>query len=74
MTFYFITQNPHVNWRLTTDVDADIVVNLPNSKTVKYDGAMTLAEHQGNPGGYVPVSHGIPMAFRITFDRVTLAP
>jgi hypothetical protein len=74
MTFYFITQDPHINWRLTTDVDADLASLSANTKIVTYSGKMTLAEHQGNPGGYVPVSFGIPMSFQITFDRVTVTP
>lgn len=72
MTFYFITQNPHINWRLTTDVDANLASLSPNTKIVTYTGNMTLAEHQGNPGGYIPVSFGIPMLFQITFERVTV--
>jgi hypothetical protein len=77
MTFYFITQdgqgNRLDNYRLTTDQQAPIVVSLPNAKTVAYSGNATLAQHQGNPGGYVPVEFGIPLSFRITFDRVTVA-
>jgi hypothetical protein len=72
MTFYFITQDPHINWRLTTDVDANLVSLSSNTKVITYNNTMTLAEHQGNPGGYVPVSFGIPMSFQITFDRVTV--
>ena len=72
MTFYFITQNPHINWRLTTDVDANLDSMSPNTKIVTYTGNMTLAEHQGNPGGYIPVSFEIPMSFQITFDRLTV--
>jgi len=73
MTFYFITQYPqHTNWRLTTDVDANLASLSSNTKIVTYDGNMTLAEHQGNPGSYIPVSFGIPMSFQIMFDRVTV--
>lgn len=73
MTFYFITENPQIAWRLTTDQDARITENLTNTKRLEYSGPMTLAEHQGNPGGYVPVSLNIPMSFGITFERVTIA-
>jgi hypothetical protein len=72
MTFYFITENPQVNWRLTTDQDANIIGTLTNTKPVEYNGNMTLAEHQGNPGGYVPVVFDIDMRFRITFERVSV--
>ncbi len=76
-TFYFITQDSNGGvlnqYRLTTDTNAPIVGST-NSKTVTYTGGKTatLAQHQGNPGGYVPLVYGIPMSFRITFDRVTV--
>lgn len=52
-------------YRLTTDTSAPIVGST-NSKTVAYGGTATLAQHQGNPGGYVPLVYGIPLSFRIT--------
>ena len=75
MTFYFITQSGGTTlnqYRLTTDAPAPIVGST-NVKTVTYaGGTATLAEHQGNPGGYVPLVYDIPMSFRITFERVTV--
>jgi hypothetical protein len=76
MTFYFITQdaagNRLDNYRLTSDQQASIFSNSSNSKTVQYSGPSTLAQHQGNPGGYVPAFFNLWLSFRITFDRVTV--
>lgn len=75
MTFYFITQAGGTTlnqYRLTTDAPAPIVGST-NVKTVTYTaGTATLARHEGNPGGYVPLVYNIPMSFRITFERVTV--
>ena len=75
MTFYFITQTGGTTlnqYRLTTDARAPIVGST-NVKTVTYTaGTATLARHEGNPGGYVPLVYDIPMSFRITFERVTV--
>lgn len=75
MTFYFITQAGGTTlnqYRLTTDAPAPIVGST-NVKTVTYTaGTATLARHEGNPGGYVPLVYDIPMSFRITFERVTV--
>jgi hypothetical protein len=60
-------------WRRRRIRSAADIVGSTNSKTVQYaGGTATLAQHQGSPGGYVPLVYGIPLSFRITFDRVTV--
>ncbi|HUE86489.1 MAG TPA: hypothetical protein VMO26_10465 [Vicinamibacterales bacterium] len=78
MTFYFArrdesTADPDdvVAYRLTSDAPAQVITHTSNSKSVFIaSGTATLAEHQGNPGGYVAVAWGIPLRLAMRFDRV----
>jgi hypothetical protein len=76
MTFYFITQDASgarlAQYRLTTDANAPITGSTSTRTATYVGGTATLAQHHGNPGGYVPMVYDIPMSFRITFDRVTV--
>jgi hypothetical protein len=80
MTFFFARRNEStadpddiIAYRLTSDAFAQVITHNGNSKSVVVaNGTATLAEHQGNPGGYVPVAWEIPLRLSMRFDRVAV--